>query len=172
MKKGIALIIIGVLLFGIHLILVTMSAYKYENKYSSYWILADKSSTIDAKSKYINMFIDTLDHGNFYKEFSDNASLFLKTPSTSFDNNLQALKTLGTRLDEISKMDVKSFEYNTAIQQITAQEQGEAAPMLAVFKNCWIIKNYIWAYTWINTSLLCIYFIMCVSGIFIIVLKM
>lgn len=40
-------------------------------------------------------------------------------------------------------MDANSFQYNTAIQQITQQEQGEAIDMLSVFQGCWYKENYI-----------------------------
>jgi hypothetical protein len=52
-------------------------------------------------------------------------------------------------LDEIQKMNVASFEYQTAIQQITAQEQGEAQAMLEVFSGIWWKNNYIFLWEWI-----------------------
>jgi hypothetical protein len=76
-------------------------------------------------------------------------AIFLKTPDNSFDENLIAIKTLQSRLKEISLMDVKSFEYQTAIQQITAQEQGEAQPMLQTFKQTWYLVHYPYLWNWI-----------------------
>ena len=46
-------------------------------------------------------------------------------------------------------MNVASFEYQTAIQQITAQEQGEAQAMLEVFSGIWWKNNYIFLWDWI-----------------------
>ena len=46
-------------------------------------------------------------------------------------------------------MNVASFEYQTAIQQITAQEQGEAQAMLEVFSGIWWKNNYIFLWEWV-----------------------
>jgi len=39
-------------------------------------------------------------------------------------------------------MNPESFAYQTAIQQITEQEQGQACLMLSVFKDCWLYKYH------------------------------
>jgi len=41
-------------------------------------------------------------------------------------------------------MDINSFAYQTAIKQITEQEQGEADKMLAVLEGCWLKVNHYW----------------------------
>ena len=87
----------------------------------------------------------------------DYNAIFFKTPDNSFDKNLEALQSLKTRLDEIQKMNVTSFKYQTAIQQITAQEKGEAQAMLAVFSG----KNYIFLWEWVAglEVIICIFLI-------------
>lgn len=113
-----------------------VGSYQYENKISYAWSLADKSSTIEAKAAHINVFIANIE--THAAEFSDNSALWFKTPDGSFSNNLAAVKTLGQRLKEIKGMNPSSFEYQTAIQQITDQEQGEAHDMLYTLKDCWL----------------------------------
>ena len=47
-------------------------------------------------------------------------------------------------------MDPKTFEYNIAIQQITAQEQGDAQHLIGIIKECYFLnKNFIvWGLDW------------------------
>jgi len=67
-----------------------------------------------------------------------------------FQGQKEALETLSRRLTEIQNMNPSSFEYNTAIQQITAQEQGEANAMLSEFKGCYLLNNYTLIWGWIG----------------------
>jgi hypothetical protein len=90
-------------------------------------------------------------------------AIFLKTPDNSFDNNFEALVTLEKRLEKIKDMNESSFEYQTAIQQITAQEQGEANKMLSILKgtyfkiNAFILWNWI---GWINILIIVLFAIL------------
>lgn len=127
--------------------------YQWENQYSNSWSLADKSSTIEAKSMHIDKFIELLEAGNAKGDFASHDALFMKTPNNSFENNLNALKTLSSRLHELKDMDPDSFQYNTAIQQITQQEQGEAQAMMNVIGNCWCLANYPIVWGWILNTL-------------------
>ena len=130
-------------------VLGVVSDYQYNKQIASYWHIADKCSTLSKKSEYLDKFVDALDSGNFKGRHN---SVFFKTPDNSFDNNFIAVLSLKTRLHEISKMSPISFEYQTAIQQITAQEQGEAKEMLHVFKGVWYSVNYtlLWdVYLWL-----------------------
>lgn len=139
--------------FSIALIIVmvwvgVVAKYQYQRDYRSYWSLADKASTIPQKSDYINQFVERLEISDMKDEYN---AVFQKTPDNSFNKNLEALKSLQTRLQEIKLMDPKSFEYNTAITQITAQEQGEAAEMLRVFSGIWWKTNYFMLWNWVGT---------------------
>lgn len=120
--------------------------YRYEKEISSYWNLADKSSTITKKAEYIDKFVAAMEKQSFIGKYN---AIFTKTADNSFDENFQALKTLQQRLHEISDMDVTSFQYQTAIQQITEQEQGEAYLMLNVFKGIYIKDNYFLLWNWV-----------------------
>src|SRR5688572_30345248 len=139
MSKGVTLIILGILFAlgrgGYKLIV----HYEYQREIFNNWTLADRASTISQKSEYINKFVETLKTQNL--EGVNNA-LFFPTPASSFDENFKALLSLRNRLDTISTMKENSFEYQTAIQQITQQEQGEAEPMLNQIEGCWYKKHH------------------------------
>ena len=126
-----------------------LAKYHYLQDYGNLWNLADKSSDIKSKAQYIENFITALETGDQKGEFADHDAIWLATPDNAFADNLRALRTLGTRLQEIQGMDPRSFEYNTAIQQITAQEQGDAYRMLTVFTGCYKLANYPWLWGWI-----------------------
>jgi len=130
--------------------------WQYENNYSAFWNLADKASTISQKSDYIDKFVSALEGSNLQGQ---NANLIWQTNNTSFDQNMSALKSLQSRLHEIKTMDESSFAYQTAIQQITAQEQGQAQDMLDVFETCFWKVHYpylynIWGFLTIGGSIL------------------
>lgn len=146
----IALLLIGLAILGRQIVADIGANYRYERKYTQLWELSDKSSTIPAKQQYITQFVTALKTGRTNGEFADNNALFLKTPNNEFDSNLKALETLAGRLNEIQGMDPSSFQYNTAIQQITAQEQGEAHQLLSVFQGCWRLNNCFTLWQWVG----------------------
>ena len=139
-----ALSLISIIAFGIS---VRRADYKYEKKFLYAWNLSDKSSTIEAKAKYITEFVNTLKE--YKTQFADNNAIFFCTPDNSFDNNLAAIETLKGRLESIQKMDPASFQYNTAIEQITKQEQGEAHRLLYVIQGCYYLQTYPLLWGWI-----------------------
>jgi len=136
--------------------------YQYETKYGYMWELADKSSTIPAKAKYISDFVAVLEKNS--DEFEENDAIWLKTPNNSFKNNLDALKTLNQRLFEISTMNVKDFSYQVAIQQITAQEQGEAKNLISVITGCYSLHNAPFVCGWIGGLWIALFIILMVVG--------
>jgi len=137
----------------------------YSNQHENYWDLADKSSSIEDKYIYIDKMVKSFEGSGLHG--SHNA-LFYKNPSNDFDNNLKALTSLRDRLDEIKGMDVASFEYQTAMSQITAQEQGEAGAMLAVLRGCWFKEHHFFFWNWIAVvTVLGIIVISCIGGFII-----
>lgn len=149
-KIAVVVLSLGLLVWPIALIIGNVrSGYEYEREIHSYWSLADKSSTISAKAAYLDKFVVVLEQQGLSGQY--NAILF-PTPDNSFDLNLQALKTLQGRLHEIQQMNVTSFEYQTAIQQITAQEQGEAKVMLDVFEGAWYKQRHFLLWDWIQMT--------------------
>ena len=124
------------------------ASYHYERDISSSWELANKASTIETKYIYISKFVDIIKENK--EKFATHNAIWLETPNNSFDNNLAMLETLKDRLNTIKGMNPNSFEYQTAIQQITAQEQGEAHNMLNVFEGCYFLNNYMLLWGWIG----------------------
>ena len=143
---GVFLTVLSLTLLILSICLGVSSEYKFEREVMSYWNLADKSSTLDAKSGYIDKFVKALDPN----KFAEYNAIFLKTPNNSFVQNLDAVKTLQIRLKTIRQIPEDSFAYQSAIQQITAQEQGEAQAMLKVISGCWYLKNYSILWGWIG----------------------
>lgn len=162
---GTFMIVFGVFLAVILTYGQIVCKYNYQKRYSSHWHLADKSSTIPAKETHINAFVKALKDGKARGEFSDNNAIFLKTPDNNFDANYAAVETLAQRLKEIQQMDPKSFEYNTAIQQITEQEQGEAHKLMAVFYGCYELSNYFYVWGWIGGVVMTLMVCCIVGGI-------
>lgn len=166
MKIGVGLLLI---LVAVGLIVVLgiggcNSWYKYSKNIGSYWELADKSSTIEAKSENIDAFVKAIKS----EKFAENNAIIFRTPDNSFANNLKALETLQKRLQDIKKIKPDSFEYNQAIQQITAQEQGEATKMLDVIHQCWILENYWYLWDWLLfISIIVIVLLIVIGGVLI-----
>jgi hypothetical protein len=163
-KLGIILTVLGSLYLIINIIVGVKLNYKYSNEYSSYWDLAEKSSTIEKKSEYIDMYIDALESSGLKGKYN---AIWLKTPDNSFDENMKALKSLQSRLHEIKNMDSSSFEYNTAIEQITAQEQGEANDMNYNFRSIWKKEHYPMLWNWIGWTSILLTLVAIVIGIYL-----
>ena len=140
MKKGILLVLLGVVSLVGLIWLIVYANYQWDNSVLSNWSLADKSSTIQAKSDYINKFVLALKSN----DLADNDALIYKTADNNCANNIQAVATLQGRLEEIKGMNPASFEYQQAIQQITAQEQGQASEMLSNLHGCWLKTHWYW----------------------------
>jgi len=155
--------IIAVFMAGCQIQQNVVSKYQFEKAYGYAWSLADKSSTIEAKAKYIAEFVEKLESNK--ADFSANNAVWLKTPDNSFDMNLAALKTLNGRLHEIMTMDVKSFEYQTAISQITAQEQGEAHQLINVVFGCWVMACHPIVWEWFELLWMALWVIMLVAAV-------
>lgn len=162
MKTFFALLmsVLSILWLALVIGLVVSGEYRLSKKCMSYWNLADKASTLDAKSEYINQFVKSLDA----HDFSEYNAIWLKTPNNSFERNVSAVKTLQARLLKIKTLDENSFAYQTAIQQITAQEQGEAKEMLIVISGCWWMKNCFIMWNWFGYVFWSILFTLLIAG--------
>jgi hypothetical protein len=143
-----------------------VGSYQYERDYQSYWNLADKASTIEQKAEYIDKYVNAIENG----DMSGYNAIIFTTPDNSFDQNLIALKSLQGRLHEISKMNVNSFEYQTAISQITEQEQGEAYKMIKTFEGIWWKCHYILLWDWIGTLTIAICTILLVLSLVLVLI--
>lgn len=150
---GILLFTAGILFASVRIALNYSAQKELQTKVGSYWNLADRASTIAQKSEYIDKMVDALNNQHLD---GSNAGLFYQNETTSYDANMRALKSLQQRLKEISTMSPSSFEYQTAMQQITEQEQGGAEEMLSVIKSCWYKKYH---YTYWNDIIVFSFFI-------------
>ena len=151
-KKWCGFVIVGsVVLLAFIGIKYVIVSYRYEREISGNWSLAEKASTIKQKSEYIDKFIDALDKsGDMY----GNNALVFPTPDNDLTENMKALRSLQGRLHEIQTMDIQSFAYQQAIQQITAQEQGEATGIKFMIEGGWYLHEgywYLWDWVGITT---------------------
>lgn len=107
-------------LLGFHAIQEIYTNYECNRDLLSYWKLSAKASTLKQKSLYLDEFVANLEAAHL----SGNNALILKTPDNSYEQNMATLKSLQSRMEEIKSMDVKSFEYQQAMYQISAQDEG------------------------------------------------
>ena len=163
-KIGLTLLIAGILLFLFLVIMEVLANYEYNNEILYNWNLADKSSTLTAKSEYITLFLNKLEN----TKLAEYNAIWLKTPDNNVQNNIKTLRTLKDRLNEIKDLDPESFAYQTAIQQITAQEQGEASAMMGIISGGWYLKNYPYLWNWMSFLSLFISFSLITGGIIMI----
>lgn len=161
MWAGLLFGIAGLFLIAVLLYNTIVSDYHYNKEVLYSWNLADKTSTLEAKAGYIDTFINNLEK----TDLAEYNAIFLKTPDNNIQNNINAIKTLKQRLDEIKGLDPESFAYQTAIQQITAQEQGEAHNMLYTIQGGYNLKNYPLAWGWIFGVTMMIAFMLLFVGI-------
>ncbi len=143
---SVVLILAAVVWATILIVADVRGEYAYEASIASYWSLADKSSTITQKSQYVDKFVEALERQGLQGKYN---AIIYPTPDNSFDRNMEALKSLQGRLREIQTMNPASFEYQTAMQQITGQEQGEAKAMLNVFEGVWWKEHHLALWDWV-----------------------
>jgi hypothetical protein len=130
---------------GIHI----HADYDYSRRVQSYWNLGIKASTLQQKSVFLDQYVAALEGSGLT---GSNDALVFKTPDNSFDENMVALKSLQGRINQIKGMDEQSFAYQTAIQQITAQEQGEAEHLVTTFKGCWYRRRHFSYWSWVGVT--------------------
>jgi hypothetical protein len=147
-KIGLVLILISVLIAILYIGTAVHANFEYENKISYSWNLADKASQIKQKTQYIDKFVSTLESSGLQGKYN---AVWLQTPDNSFDKNLEALKSLQSRLHNIQTMDENSLAYQQAIYQITQQEQGEALKMTETFKSIWFKEYHTFLWGWVAT---------------------
>jgi hypothetical protein len=130
---------------GIHV----YADYDYSRRVESYWNLGIKASTLQQKSVFLDQYVTALEESGLA---GSNDALVFKTPDNSFDQNMIALKSLQGRINQIKGMDEQSFAYQTAMQQITGQEQGEAEHLVTTFKGCWYLRHHFSYWGWVGIT--------------------
>lgn len=136
---GIALIVVALFIAGLSIFAQVHADFVWNRDFGSTWSLGVKASTIEQKSQYVDQFVSALEAANLS---GIHDTLWFPTADNSFDSNLMALQSLQSRLKTVQGMDENSFQYQTAIQQITAQEQDEATDTLNVVEGAWYKKNH------------------------------
>lgn len=139
------LVLLGLIFLGIIIVAGLRTGYEYENTIGSYWDLSDKASTLQQKSQYLDKYVDAI-RG---QRFASNDAIIFPTPNNSFSQNMIALQSLQGRMHQIANMDETSFAYQTAIQQITGQEQGEARELTDTIEGCWYLENRPFLWSWL-----------------------
>ena len=152
LKLLLSITVVWAVLLALFFVCRSSAEAEYMRQYGCHWTLADKASTIVAKQDKIKAFVEALEEGRSRGAFAQNDAIIFPTPDNAMATNLEMVKTLDQRLSEIRAMDPKSFEYNTAIQQITAQEQGEAHKMISVFYGCWLLQSHLLLWDWVGNT--------------------
>lgn len=132
-------------MFSWHIFAEVWTDYDYSNHVESYWDLGVKASTLQQKTIYLDQYVAALEASGLQ---GSHDALIFDTPDNSFDQNMVALKSLQGRMHQIQGMDEQSFAYQTAMQQIVGQEQGEAGHLTATFQGCWYLRNHFLLYGW------------------------
>lgn len=165
MKRfGQLLVLVGIIGLFAYMINGIRSDYEYEETVYSYWQLSHKSSTLEKKSENLDIFVNKLSELGL--EGKHDAIIF-ETKNNSFDENMITLKSLQDRLVQIKNMDVSSFAYQTAILQITEQEQGHASSMLGVLDGVWYKEYHFMLWGWVCFVGVSVCIVLVVVGAFI-----
>lgn len=114
-------------------------SYEYDKQVGDYFELSDRASDVQIKAQYFNKYVDALERNGLTQGQS---SIFFQRPTSDLANNYQVAKSLQSRLDNITKMNPKSFEYQTAMQQITLQEYCWFPSNL--FEQGYLLQHGVW----------------------------
>jgi hypothetical protein len=147
-EKVMATIVITVIAgFSLLFLMLATNAYinyKWKCEAEQYMLLADDASTADIKLLYLRQYRRAIEQ----KVTRNDARYIFTQERLTRDAQLGVLATLICRLEQISTMDAKSFEYQTAMQQVTGQEFDHAMTDVdGVFKDCWR-RQSIWRWFW------------------------
>jgi hypothetical protein len=146
MRKPSRLLFAFTFVFAIVWIIYEVQAnYEYDNTIGSYWSLGVKASTLQQKSAYLDQYVAALSHAHLEGTYD---AAFLQTPDNSYDQNMVALLSLQGRMHQIQGIDESSFAYQTAMAQITGQEQGQADHLTSTFEGCWFYRNNTLLWGW------------------------
>ncbi len=136
--------------------------YEYQSHIGSFWDLSVKASTLDVKADYLDKFVVAIEAADLH----GNDAIIFPTPNNSVEQNIAALQSLQHRMHEIRAMDPTSFQYQTAMQQITAQEQDEAHDMLGVLEGRWYLSHHLFLWGWISgLCYVALIVVVCVAGL-------
>jgi len=144
---GIILLVIVILWTGSHIVSMLKDNIRITNTLTGFWSMADKTATIEKKSEYLDKYVDATEKHELNK---GNSAVFFKHYDNDMANNYDALRSLQKRLHEIKKMDIQSFAYQTALQQLTQQEWKEATAMTGQFYYKLVNKEFVFTWGWLG----------------------
>lgn len=129
----------GVILWLAFLVCGTYSyTYRYDVAIGQHARLADDASTASKKLEYLEKYV-----GAVGEHITRNDARFIfKRERLTRDVQLEVLQTLVQRLGEAAKMDPQSFEYQTAMQQLTTQEFDHVLYAInGIIHACWLRQS-------------------------------
>ncbi len=149
--QGEAVVIVLVLLVILVLVIVLggigtciMSPYQYDRDVRQYLKLADDASDAKTKLSHLGEYRDAITA----KIGRNDARYIFTEKQYTRDAQLAILDTLISRLRDISQMDPKSFEYQTAMQQVTGQEFDHTCSRIdGIFWDCYR-RSSGWRWLW------------------------
>lgn len=138
--------LICTVLFTMLIVTDVRGSYEYSRTIGSYWDLSVKVSTLEAKGAYLDSFLVAVDNA----KLSGNNAIIFPTPDNDVARNINALRTLQVRIHEARTMDPNGFAYQTAIQQITKQEQDDATGTIGEIEGRWWLDHHSFNWGWIG----------------------
>lgn len=150
------ILVISILAICLYIIFGVVSHNKYNTNFDANWELSKSAATIEQKSIYIDKFVQAIENGGFDGKFD---AIFNPNDNNSYEQNLIALKTLQQRLHELKSLPMTSFDYNTALQQITEQQCKMSNNIIYTFSGIWYKEHYILLWNWICLVGVCIFII-------------
>ena len=139
MKVGILLIVVAIV--GLTVCLTgggIYIAYSYNVRMGQYAQLADDASTAQKKLEHLNNYKEQVQK---YIQRNDARYIFKKERLTR-DTQILILDTLIQRLDEATKMQPDTMQYQQAMLQITGQEFDHVlAEINSIFNACWLRQS-------------------------------
>lgn len=139
-------LIISILAIVLYIIFGISSMNKYDTDFGANWQLSKSAATIEQKSIYIDKFVQDIEKGGFEGKFD---AIFNPNDNNSYEQNLIVLKTLQQRLHELKILPMTSFDYNTALQQLTVQQDRISNNMIYTFSGIWYKEHHFLLWNWI-----------------------
>jgi len=113
-------------------------SYGYDVKMGQYIRLADDASTAEAKLGYLQKYQEAVEQNIVRNQ----ARFIFQKERLTRDRQLSILSTLKVRLQDAANMNQSSFEYQTAMNQITGQEFNHALGELSrIISDCWLRQS-------------------------------
>ena len=119
--------------------------YTYDREAGGYLGLADDASTAPLKLQYLEQYREAVHRLVTGKD----ARLVFGTPQTKVAHQFVVLDSLLERVGEVAALDVSSFEYQVAMDQITGQEfTGAIEVTNGLLKGAYLRQGGLLGYLW------------------------